>query len=75
MRKITDKSYPKRILVLGLGVSGFAAAKLALSEKNIVTVLDEGISEKLEQRSEQIKSRGGKVFLSWNGREKPGEFD
>ncbi len=54
------------VLVLGLGVSGFAAAELAAQQGAHVTVLDSGGSEALAERGEQLAQRGIDVLLEWN---------
>lgn len=56
----------ERLLILGLGASGFAAAELAVSRGASVTVLDEEDSPELCDRSEQLRRRGVDARLEWN---------
>jgi len=62
------KMFPEnqRILVLGLGISGYAAAELSALEGGQVTVLDAGSSPKLRERMESLQCRGVEVILEWN---------
>ncbi len=55
----------KHILVLGLGVSGEAAAKLAQAHGADVTVLDSSVSPRLRQRTETLREQGIAVELDW----------
>jgi len=55
----------QHILVLGLGVSGMAAAELAHSRGARVTVLDSGGGAALEERAERLASRDVKVQLDF----------
>ena len=55
-----------KVLILGLGKSGFAAAMLAKSEKAEVSVLDTGSDdEALIDRAEQLRINGIEVHLGW----------
>ena len=53
----------KKIAVLGLGISGMAAARLALRHCANVSVWDEAGSDCLEERAEQLRSQGASVEL------------
>ncbi|MBI2438715.1 MAG: hypothetical protein HYV36_07890 [Lentisphaerae bacterium] len=53
----------KSALVLGLGESGKAAARLLLAEGTKVVVLDRGDSEALRQRSAALQALGAEVSL------------
>ena len=54
-----------RIVVLGLGVSGYAAADLAAHHAAQVTVLDVGDSPALRERAAMLCERGVRVHLEW----------
>ena len=54
------------VLILGLGVSGAAAAELALADGAAVTVLDVASNPRLEERAALLRSRGADVRLEWN---------
>ncbi len=56
----------QQILVLGLGVSGLAAAELARLQKADVTVLDVNSGDRLEERAERLAGRDIRVHLDWN---------
>jgi UDP-N-acetylmuramoylalanine--D-glutamate ligase len=62
---LTDGARSK-ILVLGLGLSGMAAAELAARQGAAVTVLDAGASVALRERAESLASRGVDVRLEWH---------
>ena len=53
----------RKVMVLGLGVSGEAAAELLLSRGAVVTVLDDETGEELKVRAERLRSIGGAVTL------------
>jgi len=53
----------KQILVLGLGRSGLAAARLLQQAGAIVTVIDSGSSEALEQRAKQLRAEDISIYL------------
>ena len=53
-------------MVLGLGLSGNAAAELAAQTGADVDVLDEGHSATLEERAEALARRGVRVHLDWH---------
>ena len=55
----------QKIVILGLGTSGMAAAKLALIHKAQVTVLDSGDSVDLRRQAEKLSILGARVFLNW----------
>ncbi len=55
----------KNVLVIGLGRSGYSAAKLALTHAAKVTVLDAHTDVAIEQRAERISRRGADVHLQW----------
>ncbi len=59
-------SVPSHVLVLGLGVSGLAAAELALALGAEVTVLDAADSPALRQRAESLRPKNGTVQLAWD---------
>ncbi len=69
-----DITIGKEALILGLGSSGEAAARLLLSRGTRVTVVDAGASPALEVRAEALRAEGAKV---WTGSRvfPPGEFD
>ena len=54
------------VLVLGLGLSGFAAAQLAAQQGARVTVLDTESSDTLRERAESLRQRNHTVCLDWN---------
>lgn len=56
----------KHVLVLGLGISGVAAAELALLHGARVTVLDAFSSDTLSERASRLANRGAEVHLEWN---------
>ncbi len=56
----------RHVLVLGLGISGLAAAKLAVIYGAHVVVLDEKTSKDLEERAGRLRRRGADVRLEWN---------
>lgn len=58
----------RKILILGLGISGWAAAELALQQGNHVIVLDEQGGSELVDRAERLERRGAEVHLEWNHR-------
>ncbi len=53
----------KKVLVLGLGLSGEAAAELLLKEKASVTVLDDGEQIRLWERAARLRGMGASVTL------------
>lgn len=55
-----------RILVLGCGVSGRAAAKLALSLGMETFIADEGDSPKLQSAAKELAAAGAKAILGWS---------
>ncbi len=57
---------PQHILVLGLGVSGVAAAELALQLRARVTVLDAASGARQQERAESLRNRSVDVRLGWN---------
>ena len=56
----------RKILVLGLGVSGYAAAELAVQCGAQVVVLDASSTPELQDRAGLLASRGVDVRLEWN---------
>ena len=62
-----------KVAVLGLGISGEAAAELLLSRGAVVTVLDDGIGEELKDRGARLRSIGASVILGNIGGW-PGEY-
>jgi UDP-N-acetylmuramoylalanine--D-glutamate ligase len=56
----------ERVLVLGLGISGVAAAELALRQGADVIALDGAESDVLLARAERLRHRGVRVHLDWN---------
>lgn len=59
--------HTQRLLVLGLGVSGFAAAELALRDGFEVWVLDAAAGAVREDRASLLEGRGATVLLDWDG--------
>lgn len=57
----------KRVLILGLGRSGVAAATLAAASGARVTVLDEGDVAVLSARAADLQDRQVRVCLGWAG--------
>ena len=53
----------QHILIIGLGISGFDAARLARSKNFQVTILDGNSNETLLQRQNSLESLGAKVEL------------
>jgi UDP-N-acetylmuramoylalanine--D-glutamate ligase len=64
-QKQMDTLGGKNVLVLGLGVSGLAAARLAHSHGAQVTVLDSSTGDSQLFRAEQLRSQGINVELGW----------
>ncbi len=60
-------SSQQHILIAGLGVSGMAAARLALALKAQVTVLDGGDNSTLRDRAGRLEALGCRVILGFNG--------
>lgn len=60
-------------MVLGLGISGEAAAELALQLRARVTVLDGADGPKQQGRAESLQARGVDVWLGWVGNQWTGE--
>ena len=56
----------RKILVLGLGVSGLAAAELARQQQAQVTVLDSETNNTLGERAAQLQAQGITVHLDWS---------
>lgn len=54
---------PERVLVVGLGVSGLAAAEALLDEGVAVRVVDEGKSPVLDERAKTLRRKGAEVSL------------
>ena len=54
----------RKVAVLGLGMSGFEAAKLALSRGAQVVVLDSCQTESLQKSAEKLKNLGAEVHLN-----------
>ncbi len=65
----------KEVLVLGLGVSGKAAAELALFRGARVTVIDENESPSLQKRADGLRQRGAEVYLNGHLKTLPGRPD
>jgi UDP-N-acetylmuramoylalanine--D-glutamate ligase len=61
----TSQGTGSRVLVLGLGASGVAAADLALHQGQRVTVLDVADSAELRDRAANLRERGAVVCLDW----------
>lgn len=57
----------KRVLVLGLGVSGVAAARLALSLGASCQAVDEGDGEAPAAAAAELRERGAMTSLGWRG--------
>ena len=64
----------KRVLVIGLGLSGAAAAELALSRGAKVTAIDSAENESLRRQAADFRTRGVEVVLSATGLP-AGQFD
>ncbi len=62
-KKITESG---EWLVLGLGASGLAAARLLLAEGRCVTVLESGDSAALRACAEMLRAEGARVALGWS---------
>jgi len=56
----------QKVLILGLGRSGFASANLAARLGAEVFVVDTRIDDNLTEKAESLKHRGVKVYLEWN---------
>lgn len=56
----------QHILVIGLGISGEAAAELALQSGARLTVLDAVDGARQQARAESLRTRGADVRLGWN---------
>ncbi|MFH1039307.1 MAG: UDP-N-acetylmuramoyl-L-alanine--D-glutamate ligase [PVC group bacterium] len=65
----------KKALVLGLGLSGEAAAELLLKEGASVTVIDDGAGPLLQERGARLSEMGAKVVLGRGGTGAAGSFD
>lgn len=61
----------QQVLILGLGDSGLAAARLARLYGARVTVLDSGRQARLRDRAESLRNAGIEVVLEWTGRQPP----
>lgn len=64
-----------KILILGLGVSGLAAADLACKQRAAVTVLDTEENDTLNEHSELLQAKGASVTTGWNHNAPDQEFD
>ncbi|MBR90339.1 MAG: UDP-N-acetylmuramoyl-L-alanine--D-glutamate ligase [Verrucomicrobiales bacterium] len=69
-----DSVAGKRVVVMGLGVSGLAACRLLLAEGANVTAVDAGNSEALRVRGRSLEAEGATVHLGLNGK-LAGEYD
>lgn len=65
----------KKVLVLGLGLSGEAAAELLLKEKARVTVLDQENGPELTKRARRLRKMGASVRLGDESRDGSDEYD
>lgn len=65
----------KKILVLGLGVSGEAAAELLLKQGAKVVVLDDKVSPELKRRARDLQRKGAVVRLGQGKEGRLGECD
>jgi UDP-N-acetylmuramoylalanine--D-glutamate ligase len=52
----------KKVLILGLGISGFAAAELALDQSATVIAVDSGHGPDVNTRADQLRDRGATVL-------------
>ena len=57
----------KRVLVVGMGVSGLAASRLLLAQGADVTAVDGAKSERLRASTQSLADAGAKVRLGVNG--------
>ena len=64
----------KRVLVIGMGVSGLAASRLLLAQGADVTAVDGTESDRLRAFTQPLIDAGAKVQLGINGK-LPGGFD
>lgn len=55
----------KQVLVLGLGISGLAAAELAALHQGQVTVLDSASGKAVDERAARLQAKGIGVRLEW----------
>ncbi|MEO8323506.1 MAG: UDP-N-acetylmuramoyl-L-alanine--D-glutamate ligase, partial [Actinomycetota bacterium] len=62
----------RRVLVVGLGVSGYAAAEALLDQGATVRVTEAGTSAAMEERATVLRSRGAAVELGGHDLEHPG---
>ncbi|MEA1927226.1 MAG: UDP-N-acetylmuramoyl-L-alanine--D-glutamate ligase [Candidatus Auribacterota bacterium] len=65
----------KKVLVLGLGLSGAAAAELLLNRGAVVEVIDDGNGEGMKKRAEELRDRGAEVLLGGKEPLDIGAFD
>jgi UDP-N-acetylmuramoylalanine--D-glutamate ligase len=73
--RMSERTRSGHVLVLGLGLSGFAAAELALLQGKAVTVLDAGDSDLLRERAAQLRNREAVVHLDWHRQTLPAAVD
>lgn len=57
----------RQILILGMGRSGIAAAKLAKYYHANVTILDNGNSERQQKQADELRKSGIEVILGFSG--------
>lgn len=62
----------RRVLVVGLGVSGYAAAEALLDQGATVRVTEAGTSAAMEERATVLRSRGATVELGGHDLGRPG---
>lgn len=60
------------VLILGLGISGQAAARLACLDRERVCAIDQGGGDALEKAAAGLRARGAEVMLEWNEAAWPG---
>jgi UDP-N-acetylmuramoylalanine--D-glutamate ligase len=75
MKPLIKPYSEKEVVVLGLGRSGMAAARLLLSEGAKVTVCDSGESEAILRRSELLRNEGATVLTGASAERDPNHYD
>ncbi len=60
-----------RVLIIGLGKSGAAAAELAIAKGYETIAIDENFSAELEEKRKKLEQKGVSVILSFTGKQLP----